>query len=138
MGGIRFHDRKRVCYFIDKGTSENFYAQLEQLNEWVKQEWVGQGNDAEDFEQKGPKLLMVLDNASYHKKKTTLLEIEQKLPNIQMYFLPPYSPELNRIEMLWRSMKYQWREFKWMPTDEIVQWVNGISRGFGNKYLFTF
>ncbi len=35
-------------------------------------------------------------------------------------------------------MKYQWREFKWMPTGEIVQWVNGISRGFGNKYLFTF
>lgn len=105
MGGIRFHDRKRVCYFIDKGTSENFYAQLEQLNEWVKQEWVGQGNDAEDFEQKGPKLLMVLDNASYHKKKTTLLEIEQKLPNIQMYFLPPYSPDFNLIELVWHSAK---------------------------------
>lgn len=105
MGGIRFHDRKRVCYFIDKGTSENFYAQLEQLNEWVKQEWVGQGNDAEDFEQKGPKLLMVLDNASYHKKKTTLLEIEQKLPNIQLYFLPPYSPDFNLVELVWHSAK---------------------------------
>ena len=26
----------------------------------------------------------------------------------------PSSPELNRIEMLWRSMKYQWREFKFI------------------------
>jgi len=21
MGGVRFHDKKRVCYFIDKGTN---------------------------------------------------------------------------------------------------------------------
>lgn len=81
-----------------------------------------------------------VDNASIHKSKKMQAwrDLLEQDFNVRLYFLPPYSPELNRIEMLWRSMKYQWREFKWMPTDEIVQWVNGISRGFGNKYLFTF
>ena len=84
MGGVRYHDRKRVCYFIEKGNSESFYAQLEQLNEWVRQEWVEQGNRREDFEEKGPKILIILDNASYHKKQTTLAEIEKRLPLIQL------------------------------------------------------
>ncbi|MFO1353160.1 MAG: transposase [Acinetobacter sp.] len=65
-------------------------------------------------------LTLIVDNASIHKAKKCrhgrdLLEQDF---NVRLYFLPPYSPELNRIEMLWRSMKYQWREFKWMPTNE--------------------
>jgi len=105
MGGVRFHDRKRLCYFIDKGNSESFYAQLEKLNEWVKNEGIAQGNNAAIFEQDGPKILVFLDNASYPKKKTTLQEIEKQLPNIQLYFLPPYSPDYNLVELVWHSAK---------------------------------
>ena len=84
-------------------------------------------------------LTLIVDNASIIKNKKCRHGVIywNKDFNVRLCFFPPYSPELNRIEMLWRSMKYQWREFKWMPN-EIVQWVNGISRGFGNKYLFTF
>lgn len=105
MGGVRYHDRKRVCYFIEKGNSESFYAQLEQLNEWVKQEWVEQGNCREEFADKGPKIIIILDNASYHKKQITLGEIEKKLTNVQLYFLPTYSPDFNLIELVWHSAK---------------------------------
>jgi transposase len=105
MGGVRYHDRKRMCYFIEKGTGESFYEQLEQLNQFVKQEWVAAGNVAERFSDSGPKLLVVLDNASYHKKKITLEEIEKNLPSIQLYFLPAYSPDLNLIELIWHSAK---------------------------------
>ena len=28
-----------------------------------------------------------------------------------LYYLPPYSPELNRIEILWKHAKYFWRRF---------------------------
>lgn len=48
-----------------------------------------------------------------------------------LYFLPTYSPELNRIEMVWRQMKYHWRDFKVMAADQ-------ISTEFGCKYMFTF
>lgn len=64
-----------------------------------------QGNRREDFEEKGPKILIILDNASYHKKQTTLAEIENKLPNIQLYFLPAYSPDFNLIELVGHSAK---------------------------------
>ena len=105
MGGVRYHDRKRVCYFIDKGNSETFYTQLEQLNEWVKQEGVEQGNRPEYFEDKDPKILIILDNASYYKKQTTLAEIEEKIHNIQLYFLPAYSPDFNLVDIIWHSTK---------------------------------
>ncbi|HEY9829447.1 MAG TPA: IS630 family transposase, partial [Stenomitos sp.] len=105
MGGVRYHDQKRKCYFIERGNSESFYEQLEQLNKFVKEEWVEQGNEAEEFEKKGPKILMILDNASYHKKKTTLEKIEKNFPNIQLYFLPAYSPDLNLVELVWHSTK---------------------------------
>ncbi len=105
MRGVRYHDRKRMCYFIDQGTAEKFYEQLEQLNESIKQEWVQAGNQADEFHHKGLKILIVLDNASYHKKKTTLENIEKNLPNIQLYFLPTYSPDLNLLELVWHSAK---------------------------------
>ncbi len=43
MRAVRFHDKKRLCYFVKKGDSQTFYEQLEQLNEAVKKEWIEQG-----------------------------------------------------------------------------------------------
>ena len=105
MGGVRYNDRKRMCYFIDKGTGDIFYEQLKQLNEFVKSEWIQQGNEEPDFKERGPKILIIIDNASYHKKKEILEKIENTLPNIQLYFLPPYSPDYNLIELVWHSTK---------------------------------
>ena len=96
---------KEFALFFEKGNSESFYAQLEQLTEWVKQEWVEPGNCREEFENKGPRLLIILHNASYHKKPVTLGEIEKNLTNIQLYFLPAYSPDFNLIELVWHSAK---------------------------------
>jgi len=72
MGGVRYHDRKRICYFVEKGNSENFYEQLKQLQASIKKEWVELGNVAENFVEAGPLILVILDNASYHKKKEML------------------------------------------------------------------
>jgi Transposase and inactivated derivatives len=121
MGGVRYHDRKRVCYFIEKGNGESFYVQLEQLNEWVRQEWVEQGNRREDFEEKGPKILIILDNASYHKKQSTLALIEKKLPNIQLYFLPAYSPDFNLVELVWHSAKEYIAHRLFQSVEELKQ-----------------
>ncbi|MBT0888562.1 MULTISPECIES: transposase, partial [Acinetobacter] len=38
-----------------------------------------------------------------------------------LYFIPAYSPELNRIEMVWKQMKYYWRDFQVMTADKIEQ-----------------
>jgi DDE superfamily endonuclease len=51
--------------------------------------------------------VVVLDNASAHTSKA----VEAVLPalaaaGVTLYYLPPYSPELNRIEEVWRQIKY--------------------------------
>ena len=58
-------------------------------------------------------LTVILDNASVHTAKAIGPLIEQlKKKGLTLYFLPPYSPELNRIEILWRKVKYEWMTFK--------------------------
>jgi transposase len=65
------------------------------------------------LESVGRPLTVILDNASIHKAKEIqplLALLKEK--GLTLYFLPPYSPELNRIEKLWHKMKYEWMAFK--------------------------
>ncbi len=52
-----------------------------------------------------PKFYMVLDNASYHKSKTTWEYVESAGDDITFEFLPPYTSQLNPIETAWRDLK---------------------------------
>ena len=88
MGGLRYHDRKNLSFFVENGKGESFFESLEQLNQFIKAEWVEQGNKLELYERIGPRALVILDNASYHKRQDIFKKIEQSLPNIQLCFLP--------------------------------------------------
>ena len=47
-----------------------------------------------------------LDNGPIHTAKATMALFPQwACRGLVIHFLPPYSPELNRIEILWRKMK---------------------------------
>ena len=105
MGAIRELDRKRVCFFVKKGNADIFYEQLQQLNELIKQEWISKGNLGKDFAKYGPKIILILDNASFHKRKDILAKISQEFPNFVLEFLPAYSPDYNIIELVWHSCK---------------------------------
>jgi transposase len=48
------------------------------------------------------KIHAILDNGSYNGSKKTREEAEQR--GIKLHFLPPYSPNLNPIERLWKIM----------------------------------
>lgn len=45
-------------------------------------------------------VIMVLDGAGWHKSEDLKVP-----PNMQMVYLPPYSPELNPVERLWQYIK---------------------------------
>jgi transposase len=105
MGCIREVDRKRVCFFIKKGNADIFYEQLQELNKLIKQEWVSQGNRPENFSTQGPQIILILDNASFHKRQDILDKLSQELPNFVLEFLPVYSPDYNMIELVWHSCK---------------------------------
>ena len=45
-------------------------------------------------------IILVLDGASWHKSK--LLEIPD---NVKFIHLPPYTPEMNPIEQIWKELR---------------------------------
>ena len=105
MGGVRYSDKKRWVDIIETGNSVNFKNVLLLFYADVKREWVEQGNKEEDFYKNGPDIVIILDNASFHKKQEILDEIEKEMPRIVLEFLPPYSPDYNLMELVWHSAK---------------------------------
>ena len=55
-----------------------------------------------------PGQVVVMDNASFHKSRRTRELIEQA--GCQLLFLPPYSPDLNKIEKFWARLKHHLRQ----------------------------
>jgi transposase len=105
MGGLRYSDKKRFVEFLDKGNADNFYKVLKIFYQELINEWVEAGNQAKDFAEKGAKIVIILDNASFHKKEEYIEKIEAEMPNLHLEFLPEYSPDYNLIELVWHSTK---------------------------------
>jgi transposase len=53
----------------------------------------------------GEKIVVVLDNARIHHAKLLKSFLKENEENLVLKFLPPYSPNLNLIEGLWKWMK---------------------------------
>ena len=45
-------------------------------------EWVSAGNQASEFADKGAIIVIILDNASFHKKEEYLKKLETEMPNL--------------------------------------------------------
>jgi len=105
MGAVRYSDKKRWVYFVKKGNADNFYSVIKMFYEDVKQEWVSQGNDPAKFVDRGCKIVIILDNASFHKKAEIWEKIAAEMPNLVLEFLPKYSPDYNLAELVWHSTK---------------------------------
>lgn len=58
-------------------------------------------------------ITLVLDNARYQKCKL-VMELAESL-GIELLYLPPYSPNLNLIERLWKFVKKQCLYFIYYP-----------------------
>ena len=87
----------------------------------------------------GKPMTVILDNASIHKTKSEQKIIEHLESNgMKFYFLPPYSPELNRIERLWHMMKYIWMAPKCRDTKALEADIENILSNFGTKFCFSF
>lgn len=70
----------------------------------------------------GRRCVIVLDNYSVHHSQV----VKEALPGlaergVSLCYLPPYSPELNPIEALWKQVKYQDLPERSHPTDVALQ-----------------
>jgi transposase len=91
------------------------------------------------LEHVGKPLTVVLDNASVHTAKAVkpMMDLLKK-KGLTLYFLPPYSPELNRIEILWRKVKHEWMAFKTRDAKTLEADLDEIFQKFGEHYKLTF
>ena len=82
---------------------------------------------------------LVVDNASIHRSKEVTQALGTlELQDIKLYFLPPYSPKLNRIEKLWQQMKYVWMDVKSRTIDILNQDISHILDNFGTDFKLAF
>jgi transposase len=83
--------------------------------------------------------IVVIDNAAIHKGKAMDSKRQQwAAQGLYLYYLPPYSPELNRIRLLWKQAKYYWRSFCSLQKDERLNEVNFIFNAFGTEFTINF
>lgn len=76
------------------------------------------------------KLHLILDGAGYHRSE--LVKDEAEAQNIKLHYLPPYSPNLNAIERLWKVMNEQVRNNVYFKSKQ--DFVDKI-KGFFSKIL---
>jgi len=81
-----------------------------------------------------------LDNSPLHRAYEFIRHIPQWVQRgLIVKYLPPYSPELNLIEILWRFIKYRWLSFSaYMSFACLVQAVEDILTRFGTDYTINF
>ena len=87
----------------------------------------------------GKPLTVILDNASIHKSRANANIINfLGTQGVNLYFLPPYSPEPNKIKKLWRLAKHTSMASKCRNSDSLEKDVADIEDNFGTKYRFAF
>jgi transposase len=89
FGCFNYNTGQITVRFADKGNSKTFKGFLRRvLFEYMN----------------ASKIIMVLDNVAYH-HAYTIKDWVQSHPKLELYFLPPYSPDLNAVERAWWYMR---------------------------------
>jgi hypothetical protein len=131
-----FHAKKvNVLGFINKqGHLKSYMCETS-----VKSDKVIEVFD--DFSNQLTKLtVVVLDNASFHKSKIFKANIAKWAnKGLTLLYLPPYSPQLNIIEMLWKFIKYHWIEMSaYQSYSNMKEYVQRMLNEYGSKRVIDF
>jgi hypothetical protein len=118
----------RICTFgaVEPTTGESFFLELPLLNSAMFQLWL------DDFAHTFPESfnILVLDNGAFHTAKAL-----RGPPHVVAVPLPPYSPELNPIERLWRDLKDQVANTIARSLDELSETVCQLIQGYSQAML---
>lgn len=87
FGAVRIDDGRLVVSKAETFNASTFFTFLEKLLK---------------HRRKGRTLFVVLDNASWHHARFFRPWLERKRDMLRLLFLPPYSPQLNPAERVWK------------------------------------
>ena len=73
----------------------------------------------------GRRVIVIIDNAKYHHATLHAEWRQLQEPDFALLFLPPYSPQLNPIERVWKLLRKLWLHNRYVPTlAELTQIVD--------------
>ena len=79
----------------------------------------------------GRKMVLITDNAKYHHAKLHREWREEHANRFVLYFLPPYSPDLNPVERVWKLVRriclhnryfHTLKEIEEVVENQFLQW----------------
>jgi len=87
----------------------------------------------------GRPLVIILDNAAIHHHIDPAIKYHWLAEHhMILWHSPPYSPELNPIEIVWKQAKYFWRRFTTWTKETLEQEVRSLIAGYGPKFQINF
>ena len=69
------------------------------------------------------KVIVILDNASWHHAKNVMALEEEFAGRLRLVHLPPYTPELNSIELVWRMIRKAIANTVYKTVDDLTDAV---------------
>jgi transposase len=123
------HIRMNVAGMVCPRTGQFYALEFTHSDSEVFQTFLNHANA--DTRRERPRNLLICDNASWHKRKST------DWGAFEPVFLPAYSPDLNPIERLWLLLKAEWftdfvaktREALVARLDQALRWLIGREKG---------
>ena len=67
------------------------------------------------------KVVMILDNATSHKSIKVKEFVAKHSDRLELVYLPPYSPDLNPIERVWKDLRYNVTHNIYFQTWEVLE-----------------
>jgi transposase len=113
FGSYNYGSGEITVTFADRGNTTSFKKHLKKVLDTYKQ---------------APKIIMVLDNVRYHHAKRLKLWLAKKT-KLELFFLPPYSPDLNAVERAWWYMR------KKITNNRYIMTLKERKKNFGKCFL---
>ena len=144
--GWQFAD-EQVCIEAEKGKGLNCFALISRSNkilyrtceQTITSEFILAQLDELSLGLLKP-TVVVLDNARVH----TAARVKERLEYWQqrglfLFYLPPYSPQLNLIERLWKELKARWlRPEDYSTNEKLFLAVNLALAAVGKELFINF
>jgi len=131
-------------FYAKKFNVLGFISKQKDLKAYIEESSVTSDTVIKVFDDFSLKLtkptVVTLDNASFHKSK----KFKENIPKwanrgLILMYLPPYSPELNIIEILWKFIKYHWMEMSaYQSYSTMREYVQRMLNEYGDKRVIDF
>ena len=138
--------RKTIVKAKQERESQNYLGFLDQRNgscsvfrlKWQKQEEVIRGIRKLMTKYKGKKICLVWDNAPFHRGKLIReqLKYRGKLQGIHLINMPPYAPDRNPIEHVWKEVKREIANKQFLTLEDTKRRFEYESRSGVFNYQF--